>query len=452
MKKNLLFIYFLLSLLTSKIQAQLYNEADKEGLRKFLRQSKNYELAGLKASDTLTWYTSEEWIIKNSIDFSKVSNSDLLPFRLGWTNGRLAGISLNNYSGTPKEKRFQGYLDCTPFTFLAGIITSHNDLDSINISKNENLLYLFVPNSKLSSLKLSRSSSGLQVLDISYNEIKSLDLSNCINLDEITVNNNELTELFLPSSTKLLRLDASNNLLSEINLSNSPSLKEINLFNNLINKIDLSVNLNLRRLNVEKNRLASLDVSKNTHLIWIYLKENNLSLSNLTYFQFMGPHAHPQNKIFGQEIGHNQIIDLNNEYEIEGNITSYQWLDENNVEIKLISKGNGLFMAGDKYIGKKLLCKMHNPYLPYISTEFEVSIVEGKVETIHVTGNLQLKTAIDNLHQINIGESFKINSSINTNIDQVQIGLFSNDGLTFLENISESRKNTFFNCKVSDNI
>ena len=106
----------------------------------------------------------------------------------------------------------------------------------------------------------------LEVLDLSYTDIKKLDLSN---------------------NPKLIWLQAYSGgegyddiaQLTEIDLSGKPNLQFADLKNNALATIDVSGNTALRQLIVNNNKLTTLDVSKNTALEVLRASGNLLPLN-----------------------------------------------------------------------------------------------------------------------------------------------------------------------------
>jgi len=130
--------------------------------------------------------------------------------------------------------------------------------------------------------------SGLNSLDLSYNELESLDLSSCTRLTELNCSGNRLTSLDLASCRKLKNLGCSDNALGELdltalknlqvldcrncglkdlNLAENRSLTEVYCSGNEISAIDVTHLKKLKALGVKDTGLTSLDVSRNEKLV-----------------------------------------------------------------------------------------------------------------------------------------------------------------------------------------
>ncbi|WP_298421782.1 hypothetical protein [uncultured Kordia sp.] len=91
---------------------------------------------------------------------------------------------------------------------------------------------------------------------------------------------NQLTTLNLASNVNLLELQASNNSLAQLNLSNNTALQTINIDNNTIDELDLSNNTALISVTVSSNDLILLDMNNgNNGAITSLLATGNPNLS-----------------------------------------------------------------------------------------------------------------------------------------------------------------------------
>lgn len=128
---------------------------------------------------------------------------------------------------------------------------------------------------------------GLVRLDLSYNELESLDLSTCRKLSELNCSHNRLSSLDLSNNSRLKVLDCSDNPLGELSVARTKSLQTLDCRNCGLKVLDTSANRtltelycsgnelsaietgNLRRLkklDVARNAISTLDVSKNEGL------------------------------------------------------------------------------------------------------------------------------------------------------------------------------------------
>lgn len=96
----------------------------------------------------------------------------------------------------------------------------------------------------------------LTVLDVSGNNLTSVDVSKYPKLERLDVSNNRLIALDLSKNPALQFLDASNNRLVKIDLSGNPLLKSLNVSNNQLTELDLSHNKQLQEMRAGNNKLA----------------------------------------------------------------------------------------------------------------------------------------------------------------------------------------------------
>ena len=106
--------------------------------------------------------------------------------------------------------------------------------------------------------------------------IKSIDLSDLINLEELRLDYAGLTNIDLSNNSKIELLNLNFNNISNIDLSNLSNLKSLLLDGNVgLAAIDISNNPNLETINLSRNAvISSLDISNNPELI-------NLNLYNM---------------------------------------------------------------------------------------------------------------------------------------------------------------------------
>ena len=95
------------------------------------------------------------------------------------------------------------------FTMLEGLWLADNDLRSVDLRENTNLLFVFIRNNGLESLNVN----GLTLLE------------------KIEVNNNALESLDISDNTALQQLTLNDNLLQAIDISNIPGTTQLNTFN-----------------------------------------------------------------------------------------------------------------------------------------------------------------------------------------------------------------------------
>jgi Leucine-rich repeat (LRR) protein len=115
----------------------------------------------------------------------------------------------------------------------------------------------------------------LTYLICARNQLASLNLTNCPNLEKVQCWQNKLTELELGKLEKLAILGCSKNQLTTLNLNNCQKLEDINCSNNQLTNLDVSSCSALKKLTCNKNQLSELKL--NSQLEEIDCSENNLT-------------------------------------------------------------------------------------------------------------------------------------------------------------------------------
>ena len=115
---------------------------------------------------------------------------------------------------------------------------TYNQLTTLDLSECTALQSLTCDNNQLTTLNLSGCTT-LQNMNCTYNQLTTLDLSECASLQELTCNNNQLTTLNLSGCTSLQELTCNNNQLTTLNLSGCTSLQRLFCLNNQLTTLDL---------------------------------------------------------------------------------------------------------------------------------------------------------------------------------------------------------------------
>ena len=128
---------------------------------------------------------------------------------------------------------------------------------------------------------------SLKTLDLSKNNIESIDLSSNTLLESIKIgkntswNNKAIKSITLPETESLKVLNLSLHEMSSIDLSKNPNLEDLNLTapessSTDLSNIDLSNNKNLKILRLGWNSITSLSFSELTSLQELYIQHNKL--------------------------------------------------------------------------------------------------------------------------------------------------------------------------------
>jgi len=423
MRKTLLTIIATV-LTVATVNAQIYHEECKEDLREFMRQETNFEKLGLTVADTLSWYDNEDWVGKVE-GISWIGTEGRIE-RISWRSRELEGklelsspvltrffCNNNNLSELDVSKNTQLWwlechnnnltkLDVGSNTLLQNFFCNNNNLSELDVSNNTLLRLLYCHNNNLTKLDVS-SNTLLQNFICNNNNLSELDVSNNTLLRGLYCHNNNLSELDVSNNTLLQEFVCHNNNLSELDVSNNTQLETFHCDSNNLSELDVSKNTLLRHLECHNNNLTKLDVSNNTLLRLLYCHNNNLSeldVSDLWYlychnnkFKFStlpilnlayGRYRYsPQDTIDGGIKSYSDTVDLSSEYNVNENITTYEWFDITDDEEKEITQPtneNGVFTFTEQHIDKKLRCKMNNAQFPDLTLVYEVEIKLVNIE------------------------------------------------------------------------
>ncbi len=112
------------------------------------------------------------------------------------------------------------------FTMLEGLWLADNQLTTLDVTSNSNLLFLFARD----------------------NDLTEVNVSGLVDLEKIEVNGNELVSLDITDNTALQELFLHDNLLEAIDISNIPGTIQLNRFSVENNPLDC-IKVNQDQLN-----------------------------------------------------------------------------------------------------------------------------------------------------------------------------------------------------------
>ncbi|KAI6645873.1 Protein phosphatase 1 regulatory subunit 7-like [Oopsacas minuta] len=164
-----------------------------------------------------------------------------------------------------------------------------------NVEGCSSLMDINLANNAIDSVKNFRSTHKLEKLDLSYNNLSSIQgLNNCNSLIELNLTGNNITGLFeVPSLKSIQILTISNNNIKEIRVGNQcKHLTELYANDNRLNCLPNNMKImfpNLQRLELKSNEISNLNniccAIKECQNLNILLLENNpigLSMSEIS--------------------------------------------------------------------------------------------------------------------------------------------------------------------------
>jgi Leucine-rich repeat (LRR) protein len=241
--------------------------------------------------------------VTSSADFTYAVPTERLEYipntsNLNWYTAENYGgtshtnVSLNYFqlNVTPTDVYTLEFLDDANITDIENLSTYSNlktldvtfqNLTSLNLTGNGSITQLYCDNNDFTSLDLSNN-PVITVLSCNNNIMSSLNVANMTSLENLSCIGCALPSLSLTTNTALKYLQANNNQLGSLNLNNNTGLLTANISQNLLSSITLTNNTGLTSLNIGVNSLSSLDVSSNTALTYLNCESNNLSTLSLT--------------------------------------------------------------------------------------------------------------------------------------------------------------------------
>jgi len=204
---------------------------------------------------------------------------------LGYDNGPINGyIITSNISNVDNlhisNLSISNLIGIEDFTMLEVLICDHNNLSSIDVSHNTNLLYLDCGQNQITSLNLAQNTS-LENLRCPNNLLTNLDISQNTLLEYFYCGYNQLTNLDISQNTNLTTLGINENLITSLGVGHLPNLEGLFCNNNELVTIDVSQNPLLKTFWCNNNYLTSLNVSQNLDLEYFYCGNNELTHLNV---------------------------------------------------------------------------------------------------------------------------------------------------------------------------
>jgi uncharacterized protein YjbI with pentapeptide repeats len=163
------------------------------------------------------------------------------------------------------------------FIFVDQLLSLHctnkKIANSHGIEKLVFLKELWLNTNNLTSIDVSHNTQ-LMKLSLAENDLANIDLSKNHNLNWVVLSHNNFTSVDFSRNSALWYIDLRTNKLDNLDISNNPALTNLNLWGNHLTSIDLSKNANLRNVYLRDNNLSSIDFSKNNDLRFARMDKN----------------------------------------------------------------------------------------------------------------------------------------------------------------------------------
>lgn len=143
-------------------------------------------------------------------------------------------------------------------------ITFHNYAAIYDPTKTTDYPYLSYALNNSTKLKIT--SSRYSRLNVSGNQLESLDISQSPNIQKLYCNNNNLTTLDVTKHRQLVELNCEANHMTELNLETNSLLRYLKCNYNQLTALKTTNNPGLRTLEIKSNPIDLLDVSNNQEI------------------------------------------------------------------------------------------------------------------------------------------------------------------------------------------
>ncbi|MGN0213363.1 MAG: hypothetical protein ACI4AH_00965 [Muribaculaceae bacterium] len=134
--------------------------------------------------------------------------------------------------------------------------------------------------------------NNLRILDLSHNELESLDLTSFTELSALYLNDNTFNKspLVIGSKPNLLILDIGqiDNMTSEFTLTDYPSLVTFDAWSNkALTSLDPTQCLDLQKISIDATSVASLDLSNNEKLTILNISDTRIAEIDLSHNPYL---------------------------------------------------------------------------------------------------------------------------------------------------------------------
>ena len=144
----------------------------------------------------------------------------------------------------------------------------------------------------------------LEKLNLNFNSVSVLDVTQNLQLTELECASNSLTSLNVTLNILLTRLETANNNLGTLNVTQNILLTYLQSGYNGLSTIDVTKNTQLTDLRVQGNIFTTIEISQNTLLTWLNVYGNQLTAIDLSKNTVLG----------GMNAGANQLTALDVSY------------------------------------------------------------------------------------------------------------------------------------------
>jgi len=258
MKKIVLFLFFI----TTIANSQIVNIPDANFKAKLLQADVTNNIASnVNPNNTSTWniYTKVDTNLDGEIQYSEAQ----------------AIVYLNIDGTSSVNGGIQSFQGLEAFVNLKWLKSSYNQITTVDLSVCPQLEYFYASNSGIVNLGLTNC-SNLQTLNCGYNSISSIDFTQCPSLRNLVIRNNLLTSLNLDTNQQIESIVAFYNAITSFQIQDK-GLRTLHIGFNQLTNLQLTNLPFLYRVQTQNNNLTSVDFST----IAFQYEPNNLPQANV---------------------------------------------------------------------------------------------------------------------------------------------------------------------------
>jgi hypothetical protein len=193
------------------------------------------------------------------------------------------------------------------FVNLRRLSFSCTKIEHLNLPTLPTLTALFCMSDTLKSLDISKC-TALRELTLGFSQLTSIDVSNNKNLEDFICHHNQLTTIDITKNTNLKFLDCSGNKLTKIDVTNNAALEDLRCSFNQITTIDVSHNTKLINFSCGGNPLKTLDVAINKDLKYFICHDCKLASIDITHNQALTQLVCSNNPLTSLDISNNNAL------------------------------------------------------------------------------------------------------------------------------------------------
>ena len=239
----------------------------------YLNFTNNPSLTCIQVDDVA--YANANWSSKKDLTANFNANCNDGYTLIPDLNFEKALIAKGTDSGTPDGRVLTSKVASVTELFIMNkSITSLSGIEDFKSIKT-----LFCDGNQITSIDLSNN-IALEDLSIGDNQLTALDVSKNIALKSLYFHNNQLDSINVSKNTALRWLYMTGNKVKDLNVSKNTALVHLTCSSNLLTTLDLSQNKALEDLICDHNQLTELDISKNILLNGLYCNSNKLNVLN----------------------------------------------------------------------------------------------------------------------------------------------------------------------------